>query len=140
MSQRSITSICDDIQTQLQHIKTLFTQYCRHRVQKKKRNQKTRQQYKRRKTQAQIKAQQVTVQEVEQELKHLDVQIDVKSDVKSVIWTGNGKTGKHVVLQSWNVATLSHWHAVISHVGMASFGGMIMVQNGAIEMSRMGVG
>ena len=88
---------------------------------KKKRNQKTRQQYKKKKAQAQ--AQRVTIQEVDhiQEVEHLEA-------------------GKHVFLQSWKVAT-SPQHAVISCFEMASFiDGLIMVQNGAICRSRMGVG
>ena len=99
---------------------------------KKKRNQKTRQQYKKK-----AQAQRVTIQEVEhlygQEMEHLDVQISVEKAskhealIKSVAWNGIP-----------TVAT--SWHAVISCVGMTSFDGMIMVQNGIICMRRMGVG
>ena len=92
---------------------------------KKKRNQKTRQQHKRK--QAQAKAQRVSIQEVEhtygQEVDSLRISV--------------GKASKHVFLQYiWECC----WHAVISYVGMTSFDGMIMVQNGAICMRRMGVG
>ena len=93
---------------------------------KKKRNQKTRQQHKRK--QAQAQAQRVTIQEVEhtygQEVEHLDIQISV------------GKASKHVFLQYiWECC----WHAVISYVGMTSFG-MIMIGFGVIGIRRMGVG
>ena len=94
---------------------------------KKKRNQKTRNQYKKK---AQSQAQRVMVQEVEHTY---DQEVDL-------IRIGVEKSSKYVVLQWNNVATSSHGHAVISYVGMTSFDGMIMVQNGAIGMSRMGVG
>ena len=95
---------------------------------KKKRNQKTRQQHKRK------QALRVTVQEVEhtygQEVDSLRISVGKVASkpeafVKSVTWFGISATS---------------WHAVISYVGMTLFDGMIMVQNGVIGMSRMGVG
>ena len=90
---------------------------------KKKRNQKTRNQYKKK---AQSQAQRVTIQMQEVD----SIQISAK------------KVSKHVVLHRkapWDWMATS-WHAVISYVGMASFIGTIMVQNGVICMRRMGVG
>ena len=133
MSQHQETSsIFSDIHASLHQLITALRQL----VRKKKRNQKTRQQYKRRKAQAQ--AQRVTIQEVEhlygQEVDLVRISVEkaskheafVKSGVKSVAWNGIS-----------TVAT--SWHAVISCVGMTSFG-MIMVQNEVICMRRMGVG
>ena len=107
---------------------------------KKKRNQKTRNQYKKR-AQAQAQRVMIQVQEVEhsygQEAEHsIRISVEkaskheayVKSAVKSVTWN-----------KMATVATSSHWHAVISYVGMTSFG-MIMIGLGVIGMSRMGVG
>ena len=84
------------------------------------------------KKKAQSQTQRVTtvqVQEVNhiQEVEHLDVQISVKNEA-----------GKHVVLP-WDYVATSPWHAVISYVEMASFGGIIIVQNGAIWRPRIGV-
>ena len=80
-------------------------------------------------TKKKTQAQRVTATQF-QEMEH-SVQISVEKEAS-----------KHVVLHRkalWDcVATL--WHAVISCVGMTSFGGMIMVQNGAIWRRRMGVG
>ena len=100
---------------------------------KKKRNQKTREQYKKKKAQAQRAS--IQVQEVE----HLDIQSSGEAAVKCIQSGAAFSAGKHVFLQPWKVAT-SPQHAVISCVGMASFDGMILVQNGAICMPRMGVG
>ena len=100
---------------------------------KKKRNQKTREQYKKKKAQAQRVT--MRVQKVEhsydQEVEHLEVRINVE------------KASKHVVLHRqapWDWVATSPQHAVISCVGMALFGGMITVLNGAICMPPMGVG
>lgn len=93
---------------------------------KKKRNQKTRQQYKQGEAQVKAQALRVTNQEVE----HSEVQITVVENAS-----------KHVVLHRkapWDcVATLLH--AIIVFV-RSMIESIIMVQNGTIEMPRMGVG
>ena len=95
---------------------------------KKKRNQKTRQQYKKK-----AQAQRVTIIQVQEVDRSQEVEHSVQSSVE--------KASKHVVLQSWDwVATSPQHAAVIPFVGMASFGGMITVLNGAICMPRIGVG
>ena len=108
---------------------------------KRKRNQKTRQQHK--KAQAQRVTMQVQevnhMQEVEQsygqELEHLDVQIGVEKVSKHEAFV------KSVVKSvAWIPTVATSWHAVIPYVGMVSFDGMIMVQNGVIWRPRMGVG
>ena len=96
---------------------------------KRKRNQRTRKQHKRKKAQAQ--AQRVTVQELDH-MQEVDlVQISVE------------KASKHeafVKSLTWNGIPTVAWHAVIPWIGMTSFDGAFVVQNGAIGMRRMGVG
>ena len=100
---------------------------------KHKRNVRTRQHHKK-KAQIKAQAQSIQVQEVKhsygQEVEHLDVQISAE------------KASKHVVLHHmapWDwMATSSH--AVTPYVEMIMMEPMIMIQNGAICMPRMGVG
>ena len=95
---------------------------------KKKCNQKTRQQYKKK-----AQAQRVTIQEVE----HMDVQSSGEAAAKCARSEAAFSAGKHVFLQCiWE----SSQHAAISWIEMALFDEMILVQNGAIRMPRMGVG
>ena len=105
---------------------------------KQKRNQKTRQQHKKAKAQRVM----VQVQEVDrsQEVEH-----SYDQEMEHLIQISVGKASKHEAIVksvTWNgiptVAT--SWHAVIPCVGMTSFVGMIMVQNGVIWRPRMGVG
>ena len=99
---------------------------------KHKRNVKTRQQYKKK-----AQAQRVTIQK---EMEHLDVQSSGEAAVKCTRFGAAFPAGKHVFLQSLDVATSPQHAAVISCVGMALFDEMILVQNGAICRPRMGVG
>ena len=127
-------SIFSDIHASLDQLRTAL----RRLVRKKTRNQKTRQQYKKK-----AQAQRVTIQEVEhsdgQEVEHSGIRISVEKASKHEAFVKSTKSAMSV---TWNgistVATSSHWHAVISYVGMTLFDGMIMI--GTIGTRRMGVG
>ena len=75
-----------------------------------------------------------------QEVEHLDIQSSGEAAVKCTRFGAAFPAGKHVFLQSLDVATSPQHAAGIPWVGIALFDGMFLVQNGAICMPRMGVG